>query len=55
MSLVRTFHGRKVTKDSCTVSLRVVWFLTLCGVVVLLYNLSVSICLGRKQVYSVIY
>lgn len=38
-----------MTKDSCTVSFRVVWLLILCGVVVLLYNLSGSIWLEDNK------
>lgn len=49
MSLVRTFHRCKMPKDSCTVSLRVVWLLMLCGVVELLYNLSGSIWLEENK------
>lgn len=49
MSPVRTSHGYKMTKDSCTVSFRVVWLLILCGVVVLLYNLSGSIWLEDNK------
>lgn len=44
-----TFHGCEMTKDSCTLSLRVVWLLILCGVVVLLYNLPCSYWLEENK------